>query len=141
MAGVLVGARDQHCYPEIPSQHLVRIAGYRNGFHRRGAGLRVFKDQILDAALRGRGRYWSRRLKLGRGPRPVHRVGTDPRASSAPRVPSAAARRDHLGGRVPVNLSGGLAWLLVRRFPAQAIAQVCELTWHWVAVRPPAGRW
>jgi acetyl-CoA acetyltransferase len=34
-----------------------------------------------------------------------------------------------LGGRVPVNPSGGLA-CFGEAVPAQAIAQVCELTWH-----------
>ncbi|KAF3413514.1 putative LIPID-TRANSFER PROTEIN LTP1 domain protein, partial [Mycobacterium tuberculosis variant bovis] len=34
-----------------------------------------------------------------------------------------------LGGRVPVNPSGGLA-CFGEAIPAQAIAQVCELTWQ-----------
>lgn len=34
-----------------------------------------------------------------------------------------------LGGRVPVNTSGGLA-SFGEAVPAQAIAQVCELTWQ-----------
>jgi len=34
-----------------------------------------------------------------------------------------------LGGRVPVNASGGLA-SFGEAIPAQAIAQVCELTWQ-----------
>ena len=34
-----------------------------------------------------------------------------------------------LGGRVPVNPSGGLA-SFGEAVPAQAIAQVCELTWQ-----------
>ncbi len=34
-----------------------------------------------------------------------------------------------IGGRVPVNASGGLA-CFGEAVPAQAIAQVCELTWH-----------
>jgi acetyl-CoA acetyltransferase len=34
-----------------------------------------------------------------------------------------------LGGRVPVNPSGGLA-CFGEAVPAQAIAQVCEVTWH-----------
>ena len=34
-----------------------------------------------------------------------------------------------LGGRVPVNASGGLA-CFGEAVPAQAIAQVCELTWQ-----------
>ena len=34
-----------------------------------------------------------------------------------------------LGGRVPVNPSGGLA-CIGEAVPAQAIAQVCELTWQ-----------
>jgi acetyl-CoA acetyltransferase len=34
-----------------------------------------------------------------------------------------------LGGRIPVNVSGGLA-SFGEAVPAQAIAQVCELTWQ-----------
>ena len=34
-----------------------------------------------------------------------------------------------IGGRVPVNPSGGLA-CFGEAVPAQAIAQVCELTWQ-----------
>ena len=34
-----------------------------------------------------------------------------------------------LGGRIPVNPSGGLA-CFGEAIPAQAIAQVCELTWQ-----------
>ena len=43
----------------------------------------------------------------------------------------AAARRRHrrIGGRIPVNPSGGLA-CFGEAIPAQAIAQVCELTWQ-----------
>ncbi len=40
-----------------------------------------------------------------------------------------------IGGRIPVNPSGGLA-CFGEAIPAQAIAQVCELTWH---VRGEAG--
>jgi acetyl-CoA acetyltransferase len=40
-----------------------------------------------------------------------------------------------IGGRIPVNPSGGLA-CFGEAIPAQAIAQVCELTWH---VRGQAG--
>jgi acetyl-CoA acetyltransferase len=41
-----------------------------------------------------------------------------------------------LGGRVPVNTSGGLG-AFGEAIPAQAIAQVCELTWQ---VRGQAGK-
>jgi acetyl-CoA acetyltransferase len=34
-----------------------------------------------------------------------------------------------IGGRIPVNPSGGLA-CFGEAIPAQAIAQVCELTWQ-----------
>ncbi|MGB6059463.1 MAG: lipid-transfer protein, partial [Microthrixaceae bacterium] len=34
-----------------------------------------------------------------------------------------------IGGRLPVNLSGGLA-CFGEAVPAQALAQVCELTWQ-----------
>jgi len=35
----------------------------------------------------------------------------------------------HIGGRVPVNPSGGLA-CFGEAVPAQALAQICELTWQ-----------
>ena len=35
----------------------------------------------------------------------------------------------HIGGRIPVNPSGGLA-CFGEAVPAQALAQVCELTWQ-----------
>ena len=42
---------------------------------------------------------------------------------------AAAQWRNDIGGRVPVNPSGGLA-CFGEAIPAQAIAQVCELTWQ-----------
>jgi acetyl-CoA acetyltransferase len=50
----------------------------------------------------------------------------------APRGEAAALLRDgdtSLGGRIPVNVSGGLA-CFGEAVPAQALAQVCELTWQ-----------
>jgi acetyl-CoA acetyltransferase len=50
----------------------------------------------------------------------------------APRGEAAALLRrgdTALGGRIPVNVSGGLA-CFGEAVPAQAIAQVCELTWQ-----------
>ena len=50
----------------------------------------------------------------------------------APRGEAAALLRQGdtaLGGRIPVNVSGGLA-CFGEAVPAQAIAQVCELTWQ-----------
>jgi acetyl-CoA acetyltransferase len=41
-----------------------------------------------------------------------------------------------IGGRIPVNPSGGLA-CFGEAIPAQAIAQVCELTWQ---IRGQAGK-
>jgi acetyl-CoA acetyltransferase len=49
-----------------------------------------------------------------------------------PRGQAAALTRDgatRVGGRIPVNPSGGLA-CFGEAVPAQAIAQVCELTWQ-----------
>jgi acetyl-CoA acetyltransferase len=50
----------------------------------------------------------------------------------APRGEAAALLRNgdtSLGGRIPVNVSGGLA-CFGEAVPAQALAQVCELTWQ-----------
>ena len=50
----------------------------------------------------------------------------------APRGEAAALLRagdTALGGKIPVNVSGGLA-CFGEAVPAQALAQVCELTWQ-----------
>jgi len=50
----------------------------------------------------------------------------------APRGEAAALLRSGdtaLGGKIPVNVSGGLA-CFGEAVPAQALAQVCELTWQ-----------
>ena len=86
-----------------------------------------------------------RRLRRGRhrarGPRAWPRSTTCPprwnstgtsTSGCAPRVrprSCCAAARRPIGGRVPVNPSGGLA-CFGEAIPAQAIAQVCELTWQ-----------
>ena len=49
-----------------------------------------------------------------------------PRGEAAALVREGATR---IGGRIPVNPSGGLA-CFGEAVPAQAIAQVCELTWQ-----------
>ena len=43
--------------------------------------------------------------------------------------PATASRRAAADGDLPVNASGGLA-SFGEAIPAQAIAQVCELTWQ-----------
>ena len=53
-------------------------------------------------------------------------------SASAPRARPrrcCAAGRPTIGGRIPVNPSGGLA-CFGEAVPAQALAQVCELTWQ-----------
>ena len=95
---------------------------------------RVFKDQIIDAAY-DRGRHRARGREPGRGLRPVHRAGAGlvraPRGLCAKGDAEALLRSGAttIGGRVPVNPSGGLA-CFGEAIPAQAIAQVCELTWQ-----------
>jgi len=42
---------------------------------------------------------------------------------------SSTTARPALGGRIPVNPSGGLS-SFGEAIPAQALAQVCELTWQ-----------
>ena len=44
-------------------------------------------------------------------------------------LPVAAFGATTIGGRIPVNASGGLA-SFGEAIPAQAIAQVCELSWQ-----------
>lgn len=94
---------------------------------------RVFKDQILDAAY----------AEAGIGPEDLslaevydlstaleldwyEHLGLCPKGEAEALLRSGATT---LGGRVPVNPSGGLA-CFGEAIPAQAIAQVCELTWQ-----------
>ena len=95
---------------------------------------RVFKDQILDAAY----------AEAGIGPRgPVslaevydlstaleldwyEHLGLCAKGEAEQLLRSGATT---IGGKVPVNPSGGLA-CFGEAIPAQAIAQVCELTWQ-----------
>jgi acetyl-CoA acetyltransferase len=94
---------------------------------------RVFKDQILDAAY----------AEAGIGPEDLslaevydlstaleldwyEHLGLCPKGEAEQLLRSGATA---LGGKVPVNPSGGLA-CFGEAIPAQAIAQVCELTWQ-----------
>src|SRR6202008_3509047 len=94
---------------------------------------RVFKDQIIDAAY----------AEAGIGPDDIglaevydlstaleldwyEHLGLCPKGDAESLLRSGATR---IGGRVPVNPSGGLA-CFGEAIPAQAIAQVCELNWQ-----------
>jgi acetyl-CoA acetyltransferase len=94
---------------------------------------RVFKDQILDAAY----------AEAGLGPEDLslaevydlstaleldwyEHLGLCERGEAEQLLRSGATT---IGGRIPVNPSGGLA-CFGEAIPAQAIAQVCELTWQ-----------
>lgn len=94
---------------------------------------RAFKDHILDAAY----------AEAGIGPEDVslaevydlstaleldwyEHLGLCPKGEAEALLRSGATT---IGGRVPVNASGGLA-CFGEAIPAQAIAQVCELTWQ-----------
>ncbi|ORB24984.1 thiolase C-terminal domain-containing protein, partial [Mycolicibacterium parafortuitum] len=94
---------------------------------------RVFKDQILDAAY----------TEAGIGPDDLslaevydlstaleldwyEHLGLCARGDAEHLLRSGATT---LGGRIPVNPSGGLA-SFGEAIPAQAIAQICELTWQ-----------
>ena len=74
-------------------------------------------------------------VEPGRGLRPVHRararLDRGHRPVQAGRGRAAAARRatPRIGGRIPVNPAGGLA-CFGEAVPAQALAQVCEVTWQ-----------
>ena len=94
---------------------------------------RAFKDHILDAAY----------AEAGIGPEDLslaevydlstsleldwyEHLGLCPKGEAEQLLRSGATT---LGGRIPVNASGGLA-CFGEAIPAQAIAQVCELTWQ-----------
>ena len=94
---------------------------------------RVFKDHILDAAY----------AEAGIGPEDLsvaevydlstaleldwyEHLGLCPKGEAEQLLRSGATA---IGGRIPVNPSGGLA-SFGEAIPAQAIAQVCELTWQ-----------
>ena len=97
------------------------------------APARVFKDQIIDAAY----------AEAGVGPEDLslaevydlstaleldwyEHLGLCAKGEAEALLRSGATA---LGGRVPVNPSGGLA-CFGEAIPAQAIAQVCELNWQ-----------
>ena len=111
--GRAVGAGHLHGHAELPAAS-ARIAGHRNRFHRRctgtGAGLR---DHILDAAY----------AEAGIGPEDLsvaevydlstaleldwyEHLGLCPRGEAEQLLRSGATA---IGGRIPVNPSGGLA--------------------------------
>ena len=94
---------------------------------------RVFKDQILDAAY----------AEAGIGPEDLsvaevydlstaleldwyEHLGLCAKGEAEQLLRSGATT---IGGKIPVNPSGGLA-SFGEAIPAQAIAQVCELTWQ-----------
>lgn len=94
---------------------------------------RVFKDQILDAAY----------AEAGIGPEDLslaevydlstaleldwyEHLGLCAKGEAEHLLRSGATS---IGGRIPVNASGGLA-SFGEAIPAQAIAQVCELSWQ-----------
>ena len=94
---------------------------------------RVFKDQIIDAAY----------AEAGIGPEDLsvaevydlstaleldwyEHLGLCPKGDAENLLRSGATT---IGGRIPVNASGGLA-CFGEAIPAQAIAQVCELNWQ-----------
>ena len=106
---------------------------------------RVFKDQILDAAY----------AEAGIGPEDLslaevydlstaleldwyEHLGLCAKGEAEQLLRSGATT---IGGRIPVNPSGGLA-CFGEAIPAQAIAQVCELTWQLQGPghRPPGRR-
>ena len=94
---------------------------------------RAFKDHILDSAY----------AEAGLGPEDLslaevydlstaleldwyEHLGLCPKGEAEALLRSGATA---IGGRIPVNASGGLA-CFGEAIPAQAIAQVCELTWQ-----------
>jgi acetyl-CoA acetyltransferase len=94
---------------------------------------RVFKDQIIDAAYQQAG-IGPEDLSLAE----VYDLSTALELDWYEHLGLCAAGEAEallrsgataLGGRVPVNPSGGLA-CFGEAIPAQAIAQVCELTWQ-----------
>ena len=94
---------------------------------------RSFRDSIAYAAYRRRASArktstWPRSTTC---PRPSSSTGTRTSACASPAKPrSCCATGDTaIGGRIPVNPSGGLG-CFGEAVPAQAIAQVCELTWQ-----------
>ena len=81
-----------------------------------------------EAGARTRGRLGGRGLRprLADGARLVRVSGLCKPGEAEQLLRSGATR---IGGRIPVNPSGGLA-CFGEAVPAQALAQVCELTWQ-----------
>ena len=95
----------------------------------------TFRDSIAARGLRGGRASAPTSCQPGRGLRPVHRARARLvrehralQAAARPRSCSATAT-PRIGGRIPVNPSGGLA-CFGEAVPAQALAQVCEVTWQ-----------
>ena len=128
-----VGARGEHRDAALPAAP-ARTARHRNRFHRGRARARAgLQGPILDAAYE----------EAGIGPEDVslaevydlstaleldwyEHLGLCAKGEAEALLRSGATT---IGGRVPVNPSGGLA-CFGEAIPAQAIAQVCELTWQ-----------
>ena len=132
--GCAVGARGQpRVTPHYP-QHLPELPDIATDSTAVvPAPERVFKDQILDAAY----------AEAGIGPEDLslaevydlstaleldwyEHLGLCAKGEAEQLLRSGATT---IGGRIPVNASGGLA-SFGEAIPAQAIAQVCELTWQ-----------
>ena len=120
------------------SQHRAGFTGHRYGLRRRrGAAGRHLPCVDHPRGLRGSG-HRSRGSLPGRGLRPVLRAG----AASGTRTwgmrgegrggeAAAAGRRDdRSAGRIPGDTEAGGLGAFGEAVPAQAIAQVCELTWQ-----------
>ena len=105
-------------------------------------------DSVVGGRRAGTGRSRSRsRTRRTRRPASAPRTSTWPRSTTCPprsswtgwrtSASASAARprrccapaRRRVGGRIPVNPSGGLA-CFGEAVPAQALAQVCEVTWQ-----------
>ena len=129
-----LGARGQHRHAAV-SAASARIAGHCNRFHGR---------RWPHPSACSKTRFWTpptRKQVSGRKTSASPRCTTSrPRSSWTGTSTSACARRvkpkqllrsgaTTIGGKVPVNASGGLA-CFGEAIPAQAIAQVCELTWQ-----------
>ena len=128
-----VGACGQHLTPRYP-QHLPELPDIATDSTAVGSAARSGVQGSDPGRRLRRGRYRTRGPEPGRGVRPVHRTrtrlvrapGLCPKGEAEQLLRSGATT---IGGRIPVNPSGGLA-CFGEAIPAQAIAQVCELTWQ-----------
>ena len=128
--------RDLDGHAELPEHRRSSCPNFAtdSAARRRGAARTRSRTRSRPRAYE-RGRHRPRRPRPRRGLRPLDRAGARlvrehrPLQARRGREAAAATATPRSAAAIPVNPSGGLA-CFGEAVPAQAIAQVCELTWQ-----------